>query len=96
MSVCDTSVLDPILLELLDPRIYITPSTIIVEGRELQCLEYDRPFDSHRVTYLLGILLHVVRFGGLNFNKVISSSHVSRSSCAHLVERVARSKFASE
>lgn len=87
------SALDPILLELLDPHIQFSNALITVNGREFQSPLYDGPFDQHRVAYLLTVLLHIVRFGGLNFNKVISSTQISRSPCVQLIERITHSMF---
>ena len=85
-------VLDPILLELLDPAICQSTSTIVVNGREIQGFTYDKRFDQHRIVYLLDVLLQVARYGGQNFNRVISSTYVSRSSSPKLMERISQRK----
>ncbi|THH09322.1 hypothetical protein EW145_g2101 [Phellinidium pouzarii] len=86
-------VLDPILIELLDPAIRLSATVGMVKGREIRGLLYDRPFDQHRIAYLLDILLHVVRFGGHNFSRIISTTYVARSSCPLLVNRVTQNGF---
>ncbi|KAL5535972.1 hypothetical protein ACEPAF_4066 [Sanghuangporus sanghuang] len=83
-------VLDPILLELLDPTIRQTPSVVTMNGREIRGFTYDRPFDQHRVVYLLDVLLQVARYGGQNFNRVVSTTLVSRSPCPQLLERISQ------
>ena len=82
------SVLDPILIELLDPAIQQSPNLIIVGGREIRGFVYDKAFDQHRVAYLLDVLLQVARYGGQNFNRIISTTYVSRASCPQLLKRV--------
>ncbi|EJC98757.1 uncharacterized protein FOMMEDRAFT_170958 [Fomitiporia mediterranea MF3/22] len=81
-------VLDPILIELLDPAIQQSANLIIVGGREIRGFVYDKAFDQHRVAYLLDVLLQIARYGGQNFNRIISSTYVSRTSCPQLLEEI--------
>ncbi|KAH8110602.1 Dopey, N-terminal-domain-containing protein [Phellopilus nigrolimitatus] len=86
-------VLDPILLELINPAIYRSEGVTTVRGREIRGPMYDRPFDQHRIAYLLDVLLQVVRFGGHNFSRVAASTLLARSPCPQLVERVTQNGF---
>ncbi|KAI5120784.1 hypothetical protein M0805_002411 [Coniferiporia weirii] len=86
-------VLDPILVDLLDPAIRLSKSPIAVGGRDFQGLVYDRPFDQHRIAYLLDMLVHVARFGGHTFSRIATSTLVARSSCPEFVSRAVQSGF---
>ena len=85
--------LDSILLELLDPEIRFSEIKNSVLGHEVQGFIYEKPFDHHRIAYLLDILLHLVRFGGLNFNRVTSATIVDHSPTPEFVERLGHRKL---
>lgn len=83
-----TSVLDPILYDLLDPSMKRIPSVTKINGRELQSFSYERSFDQAYVNYLLETLLSVVKFGGQGFGKTARMNSVRRSYSSELVERI--------
>ncbi|KDQ63058.1 hypothetical protein JAAARDRAFT_53285 [Jaapia argillacea MUCL 33604] len=80
-------ILDPLLFDLLDPNIRLTPTVIKVNGRELQSFCYDCPFDQSYVNHVLEILLAVARFGGQGFVKTARGNLISRAQHTGLVER---------
>ena len=84
--------LDPILLELLSPTIIRRPVVRSIMTKEINVLEYQRPFDQHRVIYLLDILLTVVHFGGHNFSRVAAVKHISHSFSPQFIEDMSRGK----
>jgi hypothetical protein len=83
-----TSVLDPILYDLLDPSMKRIPFVTKINGRELQNLSYERSFDQAYVNHLLETLLSVVKFGGQGFGKTARMNSVRRSYSSELVERI--------
>lgn len=83
-----TSVLDPILYDLLDPSMKRIPSVTKINGRELQSFSYERSFDQAYVNHLLETLLSVVKFGGQGFGKTARMNSVRRSYSSELVERI--------
>jgi hypothetical protein len=88
-----TSVLDPILYDLLDPCIKRIPFVTKINGRELQTFSYERSFDQAYVNYLLETLLSVVKFGGQGFGKTARVNSVRRSYSSELVERILSGGF---
>lgn len=90
-----TSVLDPILYDLLDSSMKRIPFVTKINGRELQSLSYERPFDQAYVNHLLETLLSVVKFGGQGFGKTARMNSVRRSYSSELVERILSSGFPS-
>jgi hypothetical protein len=87
LSSC-SSVLDPILYDLLDPSVKRIPSVTRVNGKQLQSFSYERPFDHTYVNHLLETLLSVVKFGGQGFGKIARTSSVRKSHSSELVERI--------
>jgi hypothetical protein len=83
-----SSVLDPILYDLLDPSMKRIPSVTKINGKELQNFSYERSFDQTYVNHLLETLLSVVKFGGQGFGKTARMSSVRRSHSSELVERI--------
>ena len=83
-----TSVLDPILYDLLDSSMKCIPLVTKINGRELQSFSYERPFDQAYVNHLLETLLSVVKFGGQGFGKTARMNSVRRSYSSELVERI--------
>lgn len=81
-----SSVLDPILHDLLDPAIRRSRSVTKLNGRELQDFSYEGPLDQRLMNHLLDILLSVVRFGQ-GVAKVARSTQIRRSPHPGLVER---------
>jgi hypothetical protein len=81
-------VLDPILHDIMDPSIQRTHTTIPVRGRELQGFQYERPFDQRYISYLLEILLSVIRFGGQGFFKAAKTTMIRRSPHSGLIQRL--------
>lgn len=86
-----SSVVDSLLLELLDPSIRFTLDVVAMKGREVRHYIYERPFDQHRFAYLLDILLQMIKFGGQSFSRMASSTLVSRSPNRELAPRVGNS-----
>lgn len=84
--------LDFLLLELLDPIILRRPVVRSMMGHEINVLEYERPFDQHRVIYLLEVLLNVVHFGGHNFSRVIATTQVAHSYSPQFIENMNKGK----
>ncbi|KAG5340493.1 hypothetical protein C0989_001400 [Termitomyces sp. Mn162] len=82
------SVLDPILFELLDPTIRRILSVAKVNGREIQILLYECPFDQRYTNHLLDLLLSIIRFGGQGFAKTTKATTIQRSHHAGLIQRV--------
>jgi hypothetical protein len=83
-----SSVLDPILYDLLDPSVKRIPSVTKVNGKQLQSFSYERQFDQTYVNHLLETLLSVVKFGGQGFGKTARTSSVRKSHSSELVERI--------
>ncbi|KAI0050603.1 hypothetical protein FA95DRAFT_1536117 [Auriscalpium vulgare] len=81
-------VLDPLLFDLLDPSLRRTPSVTRINGKQLQGYSYECAFDQSHTTYVLEILLSVVKFGGQGFGKTAGTSLIRRSHHAGLVDRV--------
>ncbi|GBE77521.1 hypothetical protein SCP_0103960 [Sparassis crispa] len=81
-------VLDPILFDLFDPSIQRLPSTVELNGKQLDGFSYDRPFDQHYVNHVLELLLSVVKFGGQGFSKVARTTQMTRSPYAPLLQRL--------
>ena len=81
-------------MELLDPSIQYSMDVImLLRGRLLHNYTYERPFDQHRIAYLLDILLQLVKFGGQSFSRIASTTFISRSSCPEFVKRIEESKL---
>jgi len=83
-----SSVLDPILYDLLDPSMKRIPSFTKINGKQLQSFSYERSFDQTYVNHLLETLLSVVKFGGQGFGKTARTSSVRKSHSSELVERI--------
>ena len=88
-----SSVLDPILYDLLDTSIKRIPSVTKINGKELQGFSYERSFDQTYVNHLLETLLSVVKFGGQGFGKTARMNSVRRSNSSGLVERILSGEF---
>jgi hypothetical protein len=87
LSYC-SSVLDPILYDLLDPSMKRISSVTKINGKELQGFSYERSFDQTYVNHLLETLLSVVKFGGQGFGKTARMNLVRRSHSSGLVDRI--------
>jgi hypothetical protein len=85
---CNPSILDPILHDLIDPSITWTATTISLSGRQLQGFIYEQPIDQRYISYLLELLQSVIRFGGQGFAKTARSNSIERSLSAQLKHRV--------
>lgn len=81
-------ILDPLLYELLNPSVRRTGITITVKGKQIPGYHYALPFDQRYTSYLLDILLSVIRFGGQGFVKTARTASVKRSHHDGLVQRV--------
>lgn len=92
LSYC-SSVLDPILYDLLDPSVKRVSSITKINGKELQIFSYERSFDQSYVNHLLETLLSVIKFGGQGFGKTARMSSVRRSHSSELVERILSGAF---
>ncbi|PFH49049.1 hypothetical protein AMATHDRAFT_5245 [Amanita thiersii Skay4041] len=80
-------ILDPIVYELLDPSMRRTPTVSKVKDREIATYLYERPFDERYTSYLLELLLAIIRFGGQGFVKTARSAFIKRSYHPGLVQR---------
>jgi hypothetical protein len=87
LSYC-SSVLDPILCDLLDPSMRRISYVTKINGKELQGFSYERSFNQTYVNHLLETLLSVVKFGGQGFGKTARMNSVRRSHSSELVERI--------
>lgn len=82
-----SSVLDPILHELLDPSIRCVHSVTKLNGKELQDFAYEGHLDQRLMNHLLDTLLSIIRFGGQGFSKVTRSTPFRRSLHSELIQR---------
>ena len=89
-----TSVLDPILFDLLDPSIKRIPNKVKIGGKEIQSYLYERQLDQRYIHHLLEVLLSIVRFGSQDFAKTSRTTAIKRSQHPGLVERVETGKSA--
>lgn len=89
----NTSVLDPILFDLLDPTIRRSATVVELNGKELHGFAYDLPFDQRYVIHLLETLLSVIKFGGQGFSKTARVTPIGRTPYADLLRRLQDGKF---
>ena len=88
-----SSVVDSLLLELLDPNIRLTLNDVVaMKGGKVRYYIYERPFDQHRIAYLLDILLQLINFGGQNFGRIAATTLIARSPNRELATRVQNGK----
>ncbi|KAG9047301.1 hypothetical protein FS842_000675 [Serendipita sp. 407] len=80
-------ILDPVLYELMDPTVRRTPATVSWQGRDTKIYNYDKPFDSSRVVYLLDTLTATLRFGGQGIAKVARGSPIKKSGHPEVYKR---------
>lgn len=80
-------ILDPVLYELMDPTVKRTPTTITLEGREVKQFNYEKPFDSSRVVYLLDTLVSTLKFGGQGLTKVARSTSMKKAGFVDVYKR---------
>jgi hypothetical protein len=92
-SLCVSSVLDPILYDLLDPAVRRSRSITKLYGKELQDFAYEGLLDQRLVNYLLDTLLSIVRFGGQGFAKVARTTQIRHSPHPGLIERAEVGKY---
>lgn len=88
-----SSVLDPILYDLLSPSIRKCAAVTRKQGKELSGFCYERPFDQRYISHVLDILLSLVRFGGQGLAKTAKATTLERSFHAGLIERARASKM---
>ncbi|GAA5834665.1 hypothetical protein JCM9279_007075 [Rhodotorula babjevae] len=81
-------VLDPLLLNLLDPTIACRAETVKVDGVRVPVLIYSRSFDQARVVHVLDNLLALARFGGQGFVRIAKGSWLKHTLDPALRERV--------
>lgn len=63
-------------------------------GKEIAAFNYEAPFDTHRLTFLVETIGNLVRFGGQGFGKVARGALVKRSHNAAFVKRAELGVFA--
>ena len=54
---------------------------------------YERTFDQHRINYLFEILIHLIRFGGQGFCRIMAGIPIGRSFHANLPERLVQGQY---
>ncbi|KAG8796457.1 hypothetical protein FRC17_007997, partial [Serendipita sp. 399] len=80
-------ILDPVMYELMDPTVRRTPATYSWQGRDTKLYNYEKPFDSSRVVYLLDTLTATLRFGGQGIAKVARGTPVKKSGHPEVYKR---------
>lgn len=83
----DTSILDPVLHDLLDPNVKCTATTLQINGKQIPGYVYEHPVDQQCTSHLLEVLLAVARFGGQGFMKTARSTAIQRSLSTDLKQR---------
>ncbi|KAG9313948.1 Dopey, N-terminal-domain-containing protein [Chiua virens] len=81
-------VLEPLLYDLLDPKIRRKPALVKIRGKEIRGFIYEQKFDQRYVHHLLEVLHSIVQFGGQGFTKSARSTLIQRIQYQPLVERI--------
>ena len=80
--------MEPLLHDLLDPKIQRKPAVVRIRGKEIRGYIYEQKFDQRYVHHLLEILLSIVQFGGQGFAKTSRSTPIKRIQCQPLAQRM--------
>ena len=81
-------ILEPLLYDLLDPKIRRKPTVVKIRGKEIRGYIYEQKFDQRYLHHLLEILHSIVQFGGQGFAKTARSAPIKRIQYQPLVQRM--------
>ena len=81
-------ILEPLLYDLLDPKIRRKPTVVKIRGKEIRGYIYEQKFDQRYVHHLLEILHSIVQFGGQGFAKTARNAPIKRVQYQPLVQRM--------
>lgn len=65
--------LDPLLTDLLDPRIRFDSIKLQVDGLDATGYQYSQPFNDRTVEHSLECILSLAKFGGQGFARIAAS-----------------------
>ncbi|KAF8131645.1 Dopey, N-terminal-domain-containing protein [Boletus edulis] len=86
-------ILEPLIYDLLDPKIRRKPAVVKIRGKEIRGYIYEQKFDQRYVHHLLEILHSIVQFGGQGFTKTARSTPINRIQYQPLVQRMETALF---
>ncbi|KAF8559912.1 hypothetical protein OG21DRAFT_1528688 [Imleria badia] len=86
-------ILEPLLYDLLDPKIRRKPTVAKIRGKEIRGYIYEQKFDQRYVHHLLEILHSIVQFGGQGFTKTARSAPIKRVQYQPLAQRMEAALF---